>query len=170
MRRASALLFRMATARLGKSEAEWQAQLTAAEFHVLRNKGTEPRGTGEYDGFYPAKGHFVCRGCRAPLFLAAAKFSSGCGWPAFERCVAGAVAAHADHSGGRRRIEITCARCDGHLGHVFHGERLTAADERHCVNSLSIRYVDEPPPPEAATEEVLKDKLLRGGLLAPSSF
>merc|ERR1711998_415044 len=103
--------------------------------------GTEPRG-GEYDGFYPkaGEGYFECRACKAPLYSAEAKFKSGCGWPAFDKCYKGAVETTIDSSHGMRRIEITCAKCGGHLGHVFEGERMTATNERHCVNSVSVKF------------------------------
>ncbi len=83
----------------------------------------------------------MCRGCRAPLYSAEAKFKSGCGWPAFDKCFKGAVRTTLDESHGMRRIEITCAACDGHLGHVFEGEQMTPTNERHCVNSLSVKFV-----------------------------
>jgi len=124
-----------------KSDAEWRAELSDAEYRVLRQKGTEPAGTGEYNKFYPTDGHFVCRGCRAPLYSAGAKFHSGCGWPAFDKCYTGAVRTKVDTSHGMRRVEILCAACGGHLGHVFEGEGFTKTNERHCVNSVSVKYV-----------------------------
>ena len=71
------------------------------------------------------------------------QFNSGCGWPAFDKCYEGSVATHVDMSFGIRRVEITCAACGGHLGHVFEGEKFTATNERHCVNSVSVKYVKE---------------------------
>ena len=138
-------------------ESEWRAQLTPFEYKVLREKGTEPRG-GEYDGFYPkaGEGHFVCRGCKNPLYSAEAKFKSGCGWPAFDKCYKGGVKTIEDNSYGMRRIEILCARCDGHLGHVFVGEGMTKTNERHCVNSASVKFVkggDAAPAEEAPVVE-----------------
>ena len=124
------------------SDAEWKAFLEPLEYEVLRQKGTEPRG-GEYDGIYPAEGYFSCRGCGLPLYSAAAKFKSGCGWPAFDRCYVDAVDIWVDRSLDPVRIEITCAGCGGHLGHVFAGERMTPTNERHCVNSVSILRVNE---------------------------
>ncbi|EOD32405.1 hypothetical protein EMIHUDRAFT_57831, partial [Emiliania huxleyi CCMP1516] len=108
---------------MAKSEAEWKKQLNAQEYNVLREKGTERAGTGEYDKFYPKAGHFVCRGCGLPLYSAESKFKSGCGWPAFDRCYKGAVRTEVDSSFGMRRVEIMCSSCGGHLGHVFEGER-----------------------------------------------
>ena len=123
------------------SDAEWKENLQPNEYEVLRQKGTEPQG-GEYDKFYPkpGEGYFACRGCRAPLYSAEAKFNSGCGWPAFDKCYAGAVETTVDESHGMQRIEITCANCAGHLGHVFVGE-VAHIKERHCVNSVSVKFV-----------------------------
>jgi peptide-methionine (R)-S-oxide reductase len=118
------------------TDNDWKEVLKPDEFQVLRKKGTEPATTGEYDGFYPTEGHFVCRACKAPLYSAESKFKSGCGWPAFDQCYKGAVNTITDTSFGMRRVEILCANCDGHLGHVFEGERMTPTNERHCVNSV----------------------------------
>lgn len=123
-----------------KTETEWREILTAKQYHILRQKGTEPAGSGEYDSFYPTEGHFVCAACGNPLYSARAKFSSGCGWPAFDRCYKNAVSIKTDDSWGMRRVEIMCAKCDGHLGHVFEGERMTDTNERHCVNSISVKF------------------------------
>ena len=140
-----------------KSEAEWKAELSDFEYKVLREKATEPAGSGEYDGFYPkaGEGHFVCRGCKNPLYSAEAKFKSGCGWAAFDKCYKGGVKTIEDNSYGMRRIEILCARCDGHLGHVFVGEGMTKTNERHCVNSASVKFVkgDAAPAEEATVVE-----------------
>ena len=141
-----------------KSEAEWKAELSDFEYKVLREKATEPAGSGEYDGFYPkaGEGHFVCRGCNNPLYSAEAKFKSGCGWPAFDKCYKGGVKTIEDNSYGMRRIEILCARCDGHLGHVFVGEGMTKTNERHCVNSTSVKFIkggDAAPAEEAPVVE-----------------
>ena len=113
-------------------------QLTPEETRVIVNKGTEPPFTGEYDDFY-VEGTYVCRRCEAPLYVSDAKFDAACGWPAFDQEIAGAVRRVPDPDG--RRVEIECAACDGHLGHVFVGERLTAKNTRHCVNSISLRFV-----------------------------
>lgn len=125
-------------------ESEWKNRLTAQEYHVLRQKGTEAPGTGEYNNFKaPAEGGtFVCRACNAPLYDSSTKFNSGCGWPAFYDELPGTVERHEDVSMGMRRVEITCKNCGGHLGHVFEGEGFnTPTDQRHCVNSLSIKFV-----------------------------
>merc|ERR1740130_508577 len=113
-----------------KTDAEWKAQLSPQEYQVLREKGTEGAGTGEYDSFECASGYFACKGCGNPLYTAAAKFHSGCGWPAFDKCVEGSIKTNVDSSFGMQRIEIVCAACDGHMGHVFKGERFTDTNER----------------------------------------
>lgn len=113
--------------------------LTPEEKRVIEEKGTEAPFTGEHDNFYPPEGTFVCRKCNNPLFSAKTKFDSGCGWPAFDENYPNAVIRIQDSDG--RRIEIQCAKCGGHLGHVFEGERMTDKNTRHCVNSLSIKFV-----------------------------
>ena len=115
--------------KIQKSDAEWKKSLTAQQFQVLRLKGTEPARTGEYDKFYPSEGHFVCAGCGNALYSAESKFNSGCGWPAFDKCYQGAVSTNIDETFGMRRVEIVCAKCDGHLGHVFENEGFTATAE-----------------------------------------
>ena len=162
-----------------KNNSEWKKELTEEEFQCLRQAGTEAPGTGEYHTFFPKKGYFACRGCAAPLYSAEAKFQAGCGWPAFDLCYAGAVKTYIDHSHGMERIEIVCNRCDGHLGHVrraaappprpardsaaraqvFVGEQFPGmrSSERHCVNSISVRYVKGEDPQVA--EERVTEKL-----------
>eukprot|EP01102_Stenamoeba_stenopodia_P003098 TRINITY_DN13020_c0_g1_i1.p1 TRINITY_DN13020_c0_g1~~TRINITY_DN13020_c0_g1_i1.p1 ORF type:complete len:135 (+),score=34.67 TRINITY_DN13020_c0_g1_i1:270-674(+) len=123
-----------------KSDEEWRAVLTPQQFKILREKGTERPGTGEYNHF-SEKGVFNCAACNAPLYTSDTKFDSGCGWPAFFDGIPGAITTHEDNTYGMRRIEIMCAKCGGHLGHVFKGEGYkTPTDERHCVNSVSLRF------------------------------
>ena len=113
--------------------------LTFEEKHILKDKGTEAPFTGEYNEHFEA-GIFICRACDNPLYESNTKFNSGCGWPSFDDESEGAITHYEDLSGGRVRTEICCKKCDGHLGHVFVGEQITAKDTRHCVNSLSIRF------------------------------
>ena len=113
-------------------------KLTAEEERIIVHKGTERPFSGEYDHFFK-DGTYVCRRCNNPLFTAKAKFDSGCGWPSFDENFPNAVKRLPDPDG--YRTEIECANCGAHLGHVFLGERLTARNTRHCVNSLSIRFI-----------------------------
>lgn len=128
--------------KLDKSTPEdvWAKVLNANEYAILRKKGTEPAGSGQYNKFYE-DGLYKCAGCGTPLYKSETKFNSGCGWPAFYDEIPGAVERHEDTSFGMARTEITCANCGGHLGHVFKGEGFpTPTNERHCVNSVSIRF------------------------------
>ncbi len=112
--------------------------LTPEESYVIEKKGTERPFSGEYDDFYEP-GVYICRRCNAELYRSDDKFDARCGWPAFDKEAPGAVKRLPDPDG--MRIEIECASCGGHLGHVFLGERLTSTNTRHCVNSLSMKFV-----------------------------
>jgi len=126
-----------------KSDNEWRAILSPEQFRIIREKGTEPSGTGKYE-YNKADGIYTCAACDTPLYKSTTKFNSGCGWPAFFDAIPGAVSRHEDRSFGMTRIEITCAACGGHLGHVFKGEGYdTPTDERHCVNSVSLNFKDD---------------------------
>ncbi|MCX8214412.1 MAG: methionine-R-sulfoxide reductase [SAR202 cluster bacterium] len=112
--------------------------LSADERYVIEGKGTERPFTGEYDDFYE-DGVYICRRCNAELYRSDTKFDAHCGWPAFDQEIQGAVTRLPDPDG--QRIEVECTNCGGHLGHVFLGERLTEKNTRHCVNSLSMKFV-----------------------------
>lgn len=121
-----------------KTDAEWRAALTPEQYRVLRQKGTERPFTGEYEELY-ASGTFTCAACGQELFASDTKFDSGCGWPSFYDAKPGTVDLHEDRTLGMRRIEATCARCGGHLGHVFpDGPQPTG--ERYCINSVSLKF------------------------------
>ena len=114
--------------------------LSIKERKVIVDKGTEQAWTGEYNKFFE-KGLYVCRACNNPLYNSNSKFRSNCGWPSFDDEIKGAVIRIPDYSLGMKRVEICCSNCKGHLGHVFEGERLTEKNIRHCVNSVSIRFI-----------------------------
>lgn len=127
-----------------RSKDEWRAVLNKEQFRILREKGTEAPGSGQFDKHYPEEGVYTCAGCATPLYTANHKFKSGCGWPAYFDSIPGAVVRHEDKTFGMSRIEIMCANCGGHLGHVFKGEGFsTPTDERHCVNSVSLNFSPE---------------------------
>ncbi|XP_009114544.1 peptide methionine sulfoxide reductase B3 [Brassica rapa] len=126
-----------------KGEEEWRAVLSPEQFRILRLKGTEYPGTGEYVDFNK-EGIYGCAGCKTPLYKSTTKFNAGCGWPAFFDGIPDAITRTVDPDG--RRIEINCAACGGHLGHVFKGEGFaTPTDERHCVNSVSLNFTPAEP-------------------------
>jgi len=122
-----------------RTDEEWRTLLTSEQFRVLRRAGTEPAFSGEYTDL-ESEGIYRCAGCGAPLFSSADKFHSGCGWPSFTRPIEpDAVTEHSDHSFGMRRVEVRCASCDGHLGHVFtDGPKPTGL--RYCINAVSLDF------------------------------
>jgi len=112
--------------------------LSTDETSVIIGRGTEPPFSGEYDNFYK-DGTYLCRRCNNPLYSAKTKFDAGCGWPSFDAHFDGAVIKKIDRDGSR--TEILCANCNAHLGHVFEGEHMTDKNIRHCVNSISMKFI-----------------------------
>ncbi|MEV8096241.1 peptide-methionine (R)-S-oxide reductase MsrB [Kitasatospora sp. NPDC085879] len=127
------------THEIQKTDAEWRAQLSPEEYHVLREAGTERAFTGEYTDTKTV-GVYGCRACGAELFSSETKFESHCGWPSYYAPLAGdSVEYIQDTSFGMRRVEVRCASCGSHLGHVFEGEGYdTPTDQRYCINSISL--------------------------------
>jgi peptide-methionine (R)-S-oxide reductase len=130
------------TNRIQKSEREWQAELTPEQYHVTREKGTEPPFTGEYEKT-DKKGTYVCVCCGQPLFSSEAKYHSGSGWPSYYQPIDKQnVEVKADDSHGMARTEVVCSRCDAHLGHVFDdGPEPTGL--RFCINSASLKLNED---------------------------
>ncbi|ESU25342.1 peptide-methionine (S)-S-oxide reductase MrsB1 [Flavobacterium limnosediminis JC2902] len=123
-------------------EDPWKAKLTSEQYEVLREKGTERPFTGEYWKHFE-KGMYVCAACANPLFTSDAKFDSDCGWPSFDQAIKGSVKYTNDSSFGMERIEVTCAKCGGHLGHVFDDGPKETTGKRFCTNSVSIQFIPE---------------------------
>lgn len=137
-----------------ETEAEFN-RLSAEERRVILNKGTERAYIGEYTD-NEKKGTYICRRCNAALYRSDTKFHSNCGWPSFDDEIKGAVTQLPDIDG--QRTEIVCTNCDGHLGHVFIGERFTTKNTRHCVNSISMKFIidGKPLPPKLVLRSKLK--------------
>lgn len=126
---------------INKTEEEWKASLTPEQFRVLRKHGTERAGTSPLDKEY-GKGTFVCSGCGTPLFSSETKFNSGTGWPSFYAPLEAAIDTTVDRSLFMTRVEVHCAKCGGHLGHVFEdGPRPTG--QRYCMNGVSLEFIPE---------------------------
>ncbi len=124
-----------------RTDAEWRELLSREEYRVLRRKGTERPFTNKFDHHFEP-GTYVCAACGQPLFNSETKFNSGCGWPAFYAALAGdRVILTPDHSHGMTRVEVTCARCDSHLGHIFDDAPQTPTGQRFCINSVSLKFI-----------------------------
>ena len=117
-------------------------KLTSKERKIIVDKGTERPYTGKYNNHYK-KGTYVCKACSNPLFKSNTKFDSKCGWPSFDKEIEGSIIKIPDYSLGMKRTEIVCSKCKGHLGHVFYGERFTKENTRHCVNSISLNFIED---------------------------
>lgn len=124
-----------------RSEAEWKRLLTPAQYHVLRQKGTERPFVNEFDHHFEP-GVYACAACGQELFNSTTKFNSGCGWPAFYAAQAGdRVRLTPDRSHGMVRTEVTCARCESHLGHIFDDAPQTPTGQRYCINSVALKFI-----------------------------
>ncbi len=125
------------------TEAEWRERLSAEQFHILREAGTERAFTGEYDKFYE-NGEYMCAGCGRRLFISAAKYNSGCGWPAFTKAADDdTVEERRDVSFGMIRTEVLCGSCGGHLGHVFPDGPPEEGGLRYCINSGALEFAPD---------------------------
>ena len=131
-------LLKMSKYPVNKTDAEWKAELTPEEYRILREAGTERPFSGKFNN-HQAQGTYVCKGCGEALYEATSKFDSGCGWPSYDKSIEGAIEYRKDSSLGMLRVEILCANCGGHQGHVFE-DGPTATGQRYCVNSASIDF------------------------------
>lgn len=129
-----------------KTESEWEDELTPEQYHILREKGTEPPFSGRYVDHHQ-DGSYSCAACGNQLFDSTTKFDSRSGWPSFYDARPGAVELTPDNSLGMQRTEVTCAQCGGHLGHLFEGEQFgNPTDKRFCINSISLAFKPESEP------------------------
>nr|WP_299066864.1 peptide-methionine (R)-S-oxide reductase MsrB [uncultured Allomuricauda sp.] len=122
-----------------KTDTEWKEKLSAEEYHVLRQKGTERPFTGEFNAHFE-DGDYHCKACNAKLFKSNHKFESGCGWPSFDQAIEGAIEYIRDTTHGMVRTETVCANCGSHLGHVFNDGPRETTGQRYCINSVSIDF------------------------------
>lgn len=126
-------------AKIEKNDEEWKQELTPEQYRVLREKGTEAPYSGEYELKFD-KGTYVCAACGAELFDSGTKFDAHCGWPSFYEAKHDAVEFHDDSSHGMHRVEVTCANCGGHLGHIFDDAPDQPTGQRYCINSVSLDF------------------------------
>ncbi len=137
------------TAKVEKTDEEWKKILTPEQYRILRKAGTEAANGQVYKEFkHQGEGTYYCGGCGAELFTSKEKFDSGCGWPSFyDPSKAKNVVTKDDFSGGMVRTEVNCAKCGGHLGHVFKGEGFdTPTDQRYCINGVALKFVPKEEP------------------------
>lgn len=130
--------------KIQKTDAQWKKELTPEQYDVLRKKGTEAPFSGEYVNTFE-KGKYVCAACGNPLFISGSKFHSECGWPSFDQAIKGSVTYQKDYGFGMTRTEVNCARCGGHLGHVFEDGPQQTTGLRYCTNSVSIKFIPDKP-------------------------
>ena len=123
-----------------KTNEEWKKVLTPEQFRILRQKGTDMPGEGGYTSHFE-KGTYHCAACDLQLFKSNSKFESHCGWPSFDKAIEGSVKYNKDVSFGMERIEVVCANCDGHLGHIFDDGPKETTGQRFCTNSVSIKFI-----------------------------
>ncbi|MDG1729404.1 MAG: peptide-methionine (R)-S-oxide reductase MsrB [Algibacter sp.] len=128
------------TFEITKTEAEWKAELSAKEFHVLRQAGTERAFSSPLNKNNEA-GVYLCKGCNTPLFKSEHKYDSGSGWPSFDREIEGHVAFSTDYDLGYARTEEHCATCGGHLGHIFNDGPKETTGKRHCINGVALKFI-----------------------------
>lgn len=143
-----------ATTNLSKTEAEWKQKLSAEEYRVLREKGTEHAFTGKYWDTPGGSGEYRCAACDNLLFKGTDKFVSECGWPAFDKAIKGSIKYESDRTFGMVRTEVMCSRCGGHLGHVFEDGPEDTTGIRYCINSVSIKYT-----PDETKKDVEKEAI-----------
>lgn len=125
-----------------KSDAEWRSELTKEQYEILRKKGTERAFTGAYYDHFE-KGTYQCAACDNVLFDSDTKYDSYCGWPSFDQAIEGAVIYENDYSFGMTRVEVMCAQCGGHLGHIFDDGPQETTGKRFCMNSVSLKFTPD---------------------------
>ena len=126
-----------------KTDDEWRSELSAAEYHVLREAGTERPGSSPFEEDKTV-GVYACRACGAELFRSETKFDAHCGWPSFYQPISDTIEYLEDNAFGMKRVEVRCANCGSHLGHVFEGEGFdTPTDQRYCINGISLKQIPD---------------------------